>query len=191
MAATGKPDFENYTLESRLDTEELGLFCGESALKSVETALTASTKDSALATLKQLASQMADLQKQELNVGDNNSAENLAQMGMILGDQLNSGANGNYLLNQLAGLTVESMMLDQLDSNTSYDLLDGETPGQRLREIKKQEAILGQLDKSFQAIQPDLTDAEKVSFQERVNIYGEVAAMQWVLQQRGNLPGGQ
>ena len=59
---------------------------------------------------------MTDLQKQELNVGDNNSAENLAQMGMILGDQLNSGANGNYLVNQLAGLAVESMMLEQLNS---------------------------------------------------------------------------
>ena len=134
---------------------------------------------------------MADLQKQELNVGDKNSAENLAQLGMILGDQLNSGANGNYLLNQLAGLTVESMMLDQLDSNTSYDFLDGETPGQRLREIKRQEALSGQLVKNFEAIKPALTDAEKVSFQERVNIYGEVAAMQWALQQRGNLPGGQ
>jgi hypothetical protein len=191
VAATGKSDFENYTLESQLDTEELGLFCGESALKSVETALANSAQDSGLASLKQLAAQMADLQKQELNVGDKNSAENLAQLGMILGDQLNSGANGNYLLNQLAGLTVESMMLDQLDSNTSYDFLDGETPGQRLREIKRQEALSGQLVKNFEAIKPALTDAEKVSFQERVNIYGEVAAMQWALQQRGNLPGGQ
>ncbi|MGA9779804.1 MAG: hypothetical protein ACLPRE_12975 [Limisphaerales bacterium] len=191
VAGSGKPDFANYILESQLDTKELGLFCGESALKSVETALANSAQDSGLASLKQLASQMTDLQKQELNAGDNNSAENLAQLGMILGDQLNSGANGNYLLNQLASLTVESMMLDQLDSNTGYDFLDGETPGQRLQEIKKQEAILGQLDQRFQAIQPDLTDAEIVSFQERVNIYGEVAAMQWVLQQRGNLPGGQ
>ena len=44
VAATGKPDFENYTLESQLDTEELGLFCGESALKSVETALASSSR---------------------------------------------------------------------------------------------------------------------------------------------------
>ena len=56
-------------------------------LDSSETALAGSIGERAeLATLKQLASQMADLQKQELNVGDNNSAENLAQMGMILGE---------------------------------------------------------------------------------------------------------
>ena len=191
VAATAKPDLESYTLDPQLDTEELGLFCGESALKSVETALAASAKDSALPTLKQLASQMTDLQKQELNVSDNNSAENLAQMGTTLGDQLNSGANGNYLINQLAGLAVESMMLGQLDANTGYDFLDGETPAQRLREIKQQEFKLNQLAESFDALKPALTPAEKVSFQERVNLYGEVTAMQWFLQQRGNPPGGQ
>ena len=185
VAATGKPDFENYLLESQLDTEALGLFCGESAWKAVETALAGSAKDSALATLKQLASQMTDLQKQELNVGDKNSAENLAQMGAILGDQLNSGTSGNYLINQLAGIAIESMMLDQLDSNTSYDFLDGETPAQRLHEIKQQEFKLNQLVKNFAGIKPALTDAEQVSFQERVKIYGEIAAMQWALQQRG------
>src|SRR5690348_12040311 len=186
VAATGKPDFENYILESQLDTEELGLFCEESPLKSVETARAGSAADGALTTLKQLASQMTDLQKQELNIGDNNSAENLAQMGMILGDQLNNGANGNYLINQLAGMAVASTMLDQLDSNTGYDFLDGETPAQRLHEIKQQEFKLNQLVKSFEAIKPALTDAERVSFQERVKIYGEIAALQWALQQRGN-----
>jgi len=191
VAATGKPDFENYTLESQLNTEELGLYCGESALKSVETAMASSAGDAALATLKQLAAQMTDLQKQELNVGDNNSAENLAQMGMMLGDQLNSGANGNYLVNQLAGLAIQSMMLDQLNSNTGYDFLDGATPAQRLRDIKLQEFELNQLVKHFEAIKPDLTDAEKVSCYERTRIYGEVPALQWALQQRGNLPGGQ
>ena len=134
---------------------------------------------------------MTDLQKQELNVGDNNSAENLAQMGMILGDQLNSGANGNYLINQLAGLAIESMMLDQLNSNTGYDFLDGETPAQRLQDIKQQEFELNQLVKNFDAIKPALTDAEKVSCYERTRIYGEVPALQWALQQHGNLPGDQ
>lgn len=190
VAASGKPDFENYLLESQLNTEELGLFCGESALKSVETALAGSANDSALTTVKQLASQMTDLQKQELNVGDTNSAENLAQMGMILGDQLNSGASGNYLINQLAGMAVESMMLAPLDANTSYDFLDGETPAQRLHEIKQQEFKLNQLVKNFEAIKPALTDAEQVSLQERVKIYGEIAAMQWALQQRGDPQGG-
>jgi hypothetical protein len=186
VAATGKPEFENYTLESQLDAEELGQFLGKSPLDSSETALAGSMGDMPLATLKQLASQMADLQKQELNVGDNNSAENLAQMGMVLGGQLNEGAGGKYIINQLLGIAVETMMFQQLDPNTSYDFLDGETPAQKLEELKQQKIALSQLDKSVQAIQPGLTDAEIVSFQERTRIYGEVAAMRWLLQQHGN-----
>ena len=188
VAATGKPQFENYTLDSQLDAEELGLFLGKSALASTQTALAGSSGDTLpeLATLKQLASQMGDLQKQELNVGDNNSAENLAQMGMLLGSQLGSGNSGDYIINQQVGIAVESRMLDQLDPNTSYDFLGGETAGQRLQEIKQQLAILNQLVQGYAAVQPTLTDAEKVSYRERVKIYGEVTAMRWLVQQHGN-----
>src|SRR5579862_7623104 len=186
VAATGKLQFENYTLESQLDAEELGQFLGKSPLDSTETALAGSMGDMPLATLKQLASQMADLQKQELNVGDNNSAENLAQLGMVLGGQLNEGAGGKYIINQLLGIAVETMMFQQLNPNTSYDFLDGETPAQKLEELKQQKAALSQLDRRVQAIQPGLTDAEMVSFQERIRIYGEVAAMHWLVQQHSN-----
>jgi len=192
VAATGKPDFDNYTMEAKLDAEELGLFLGESALDAAKAGTASFAGDTLpeLATLRQLASQMTDLQKQELNVGDNNSAENLAQMGTILGNQLNSGASGNYTISQLAGMDIEEKMLEQLDPNTSYDFLDGETPAQRLREIKQQHAMLGQLLGGYNSIRPSLTDAEIVNYQERVNIYGEVAAMRWLVQQHGNPPAG-
>ena len=191
VSATAKPDFDNYSLESQLDTEELGLFCGETPLTSIETARAGSVGDTALATIRQLASQMADLQKQELNVGDTDSAENLAQMGMILGDQLTGGASGNYIINQLTGITVESMMLEQMNANTGYDFLGGMTPGQRLRELRDQRASLCQLQKDFDATDSNLTDAEKVNFQERVKIYGEVVAMRWMVQQHGGSQAGQ
>jgi hypothetical protein len=190
VAATGKPDFDNYNLESQLDTEELGLFCGESPLKSIETARAGSTGDATLAIIRQLASQMADLQKQELNVGDADSAENLAQMGTILADQLGSGANGNYIANQLAAIAIESTMLEQLNSNAGYDFLGGETRGQRLRELRDQKAMLTKLMTDFNAVYPSLTDAGKVNFQERVKVYGEVAAMRWVVQQNGDPSAG-
>jgi hypothetical protein len=193
VTATGKPEFENYYLESQLDSEELGHFLGKSALDSSEAALAGSSEDLMLQlmTLKQLASQMTDLQKQELNVRDNDSAENLAQMGTMLGDQLSSGASGKYIINQLVGVNIETMMLQQLDPNTGYGFLDGQTPAQKLAELKQQKADLSQLDKSFQAIAPNLTDAERVSFQERTKIYGEVAAMRWLVQQHGQPQSGQ
>ena len=192
VAATDKSQFENYFLESQLDTEELGLFLGKSALDSTETAYTSWSRDTIqeLGTIKQLAGQMEDLQKQELNVGDNNSAENLAQMGTILGDQLTSGPSGSYIINQLFGMSVEEKMFEQLDPNTGYDFLGGETPAQRLQEIKQQIATLTQLDNSYEAVKPTMTDAEKVSYRERVKIYGEVTAMRWLMQQHGSPQSG-
>lgn len=188
VAAVDKPEFENYSLESQLDGLELGVFLGQSPLEAAKTGVASFVGDTLpeLATLKQLATQMTDLQKQELNVGDNDSAENLAQLGTVLGNQLNSGSSGKYMLNQLTGIAVESMMLEQLNKNTSYDFLDGETPGQRLQELSHQHVMLSQLENSFNALTPGLTDAEMVSFLERKNIYGEVEAMRWVVQQHGN-----
>lgn len=186
VAATGKPDFENYSLESQLNAEEFSQFLGKSPLESTTTALAGAMEDMPLTTLKQLASEMADLQKQELNVGDNNSAENLAEMGTVLGGQLSEGASGRYVLNQLVGFGVETMMLQQLDPNTSYDFLDGQTPAEKLRQVRDQKAMLDQLNKSFMAVEPNLSEAEMVSFADRSKIYGEIAAMRWVLDQHGN-----
>lgn len=192
VAATGKPEFENYTLESQLDAEELCWFAGKSPLALTQSAASPMGDTlQVLATLKQLASQMADLQKQELNVGDTDSAENLAQMGTILGGQLDSGASGKYLANQLAGTDIEIMMLQSLGQNTSYDFLDGATPGERLQDLRQQRAALAELGQRFDAIKPALTDAEKMSFEERAKIYGETAAMHWVLQQHGVQQTGQ
>jgi hypothetical protein len=82
-------------------------------------------------------------------------------------------------------------MLEQLNPNNSYDFLGGETSGQKLQELKQQTATLDQLDKSFNAIEPGLTDAEKVSFEERMKIYGGTEAIHWLLQQHGNPQNGQ
>ncbi|HUA67550.1 MAG TPA: hypothetical protein VMA13_03285 [Candidatus Saccharimonadales bacterium] len=192
VAATDKPDFETYTVESQLDTEELCQFLGKSTLAASES-VSSPMGDllQTLATIKQLASQMTDLQKQELNAGDTASAENLAQMGTILGDQLDSDDNGKYIVNQLAGTDIETLVLQQLDPNTSCDFLDGETPAQRLQELRQQSSVLAQLDKSFDALEPSLTDAEKISFEERTKIYGEITAMRWLLQLHGNPQNGQ
>jgi hypothetical protein len=50
--------------------------------------------------------------------------------------------------------------------------------------------MLGKLTADFAAMNSNLTDAEKVNFQERVKIYGEVAAMRWVVQQHGDPSAG-
>jgi hypothetical protein len=185
LAASGKPQFNGYETESRLDEEELCLASGKSPLESTEIAMAGVTGDfvHGLVTLNTLANGIGDLEKQSLNSGDNDSAANLAQMGMTLAEQLNSGDSGKYLVNQLVGFAAESIVLRQLDANTSYDFLNGKTPDQVLGEMKQQRASLNQLARSFDAIQSDMTESERVNFTERMKIYGEADAMRWAVQQ--------
>ena len=100
-----------------------------------------------------------------------------------MADNLNSGDSGKYLINQLVGMASEAVVLSHLDQNTAYDFLDGQTPAQILQENKQQKAALRELQANFQAAYPSLTDAELNNYSKRSQIYGEVAAMQWVIQQ--------
>jgi hypothetical protein len=184
-AASGKSQFDSFQTESRLDEEDLYLSSGYSQLESSKESMTGISREDLpeLATYKQLAMGIGDLQKQYLVAGDANSAANLGQIGFAFGSQIESGDSGKYLINQLVGMSVEANSLSKLDQNTSYDFLGGETPKQVLQEIKQQKAFYRQLGESIDAVYPDLSESELISFHQREKIYGEPAAMQWVIQQ--------
>jgi hypothetical protein len=185
LAASGKSQFDSFETASRLDEEDLYLSSGRSPLEASKESLNGISADvlPELATLKQLSNGMRDLEKQKLSSGDTDSAVSLVQMGMNLGDQLNSGDSGKYIINQLVSMAIEANSLSQLDQNTSYDFLNSETPSQVLQELKDQKTALRNLNQNFQAAYPSLTPDEMTSYIERSKIYGEIAAAQWVIQQ--------
>jgi hypothetical protein len=137
-AASGKSQFDASLTESRLDEEDLYLSTGYSTLDSAKESASGWYQDDApeLETFKQLAMGMGDLQKQYLAAGDVNSAANLAQMGMNFSDQLNSGVSEKYIINQLVSRAIKAVSISQLDQNTSYDFLNGQTPAQVLQQLK-------------------------------------------------------
>jgi hypothetical protein len=185
IAAADKPQFENHGIDTQLDAEELYLDSGKSAKEAVTFAMSAMAEEDLpqLATFRRVDQGVLDLIQQKLAAGDADSAVNLAQTGMIMADKLNSGDSGKYLINQLVGMASEAVMLSHLDQNTAYDFLDGRTPAQILQENKQQKADFRELHENFQAIYPSLTDAEFNNYIQRVRIYGEAAAAQWVIQQ--------
>ena len=185
LAASGKSQFDSFETEGLLDAEDLHSSSGESPLESSGEAMADISEDMLpeLATFKRLAQGMGDLQKQYLDSGDANSAANLAQMGMTLGNQLESGDSGKYLINQMVGIADENIVLSKLDPNTIYDFLNGQTPAQVLQQLKDQRASDRELIGNFSAAYSLLTQDEMTSYVERMKIYGETAAMQWVVQQ--------
>lgn len=185
LAATGKTQFENFAVESELDLEQLARFSGESPIEAYQTALGdyySQGGASELATLKRLAFGIQSLQAQEAAAGDKTSVQNLAQMGMVLGNQLASGGGGKLIIHQLVGIADEAIVLSQLDQNSSYDFLGGRTPGQVLQQNQAWKASVRELNANFPAAYAQLTDAEKLSYIKRSQTQGELAAMRWVVQ---------
>jgi len=185
LAASGKSQFDNHATEIQLDAEELYLDSGKSSREATSFAMSDMSGEDLpeLATIKGLDHGIADLMQQKLAAGDADSAANLAQMGMMIGDKLNSGDSGKYLINQLVGTATEAIVLQHLDQNTAYAFLDGQTPARVLQENKQQKVALRGMLTNFQAAYPSLTDAELNNYVQRSRIYGEAAAMQWVVQQ--------
>ena len=185
LAASGKSQFGNYAVESELEGAELARFCGESPGEGSRMALAGFVINELpeMTTLKQLANGIADLQTQETAAGNTVSVQKLAQMGMVLGNQLIDGGGGNLMVNQLVGIADEYIVLSQLDPNTSYDFLGGQTPKQVIQELGQRKISLGLIEQSFISIAPNLTDDEMASYYERVKIYGDFEAMKWVVQQ--------
>ncbi|HEY5345362.1 MAG TPA: hypothetical protein VIK62_03350 [Verrucomicrobiae bacterium] len=185
LAASGKEQFQNYTMETLLDSEELYSASGKSPMEVTTDSMADMAGENLpqLATYKRLAQGIGNLEQQYAASGDANSTVNLAQMGMTLANQIQSGDSGKYLINQLVGIADEKIVLSKLDPNTSYDFLDGQTPTQVMQQLKNQRKSYNELVTPFLAAYPNMTPDEMVNYSERMKIYGETAAMQWVIEQ--------
>lgn len=185
LAASGKSQFDNHAVETQLDAEQLYLDSGKSPLEAATYALSSMAKDNLpeLATIKQVAGGIRDLMQQKSEAGDADSVANLAQMGLAIADKLNSGDSGKYLINQLVGMATVSIALSQLNQNTAYDFLGGQTPAQVLAGLKRQKTEFSQLHSNFSAAQLQMNEAEMTSYTQRMKIYGEIEAMKWLIEQ--------
>ena len=185
LAANSKSQFDDYAIESRLNSEEVNQFAGQSPLDSARAGLADAIGDELpqLATLKELSSGMQDWQKQLLNAGDTSSVQNLAQTGVMLADELRNSDSGKTIINQLVANAIEARVLAQLDPNTRYDFLGGQTPAEVQQLFKEQKASFKELTQNFGAIYPNLAPEEMAGYIERMKIYSELDAMRWVIRQ--------
>ena len=187
LAASSKSQFENYAMENQLDAEQLYSASGKSLMDTASLAMSDMAEENLpeLAAFKRLGQGIGNLQKQYTETGDANSAANLAQAGMTLANQIQSGNSGKYLLNQMVGMADERIVLSQLNQNTSYDFLDGQTPAQVAEALKQQKAETRKVIADFAPVQMQLmlNESEMASYVQRMKIYGEVEAMKWAIQQ--------
>jgi hypothetical protein len=189
LAASAIPQFNQYSMDSILDSEDFSQFNGTSGMMAQVSAMSAMASDNLpeVAGMKGVAVGIRDAQQQYVNSGDTASAQSLAQAGVTLADHLMNGDSGKFIINQLVGIASENLVLAALDQNTAYNFLGGETPAQKLADLQQQKTAIRELAK-HQNVFLSLDPQQQASYWERMKIYGELPAMQWGVQQTATTP---
>jgi hypothetical protein len=183
-AAAGKPHFNDYTLEQVQNMEDAQLSAGRSLLEAKLAGGELLLPQ--LAMFKGLAQDVQAIQKEYLGAGDAASAETLAQMGRLLGQQLSGGEGSRTLIGQLVGISVERIVLNQLPLDSRPDFLGGSTVQQRFDEIAAFRQSVKTLTPQLNELMARGNETEIISYFDRMKLQGEYKAMLW-LQNRNNL----
>jgi hypothetical protein len=188
-AAAGKSQFMDYSMETILDREDLYRSSGSSPTET-RTAAMAGMGEVVyqLAQFKSLALGLQDLQHQYASSGDTASVQALAQTGLDFANRFTTGDAGKFEISELVGMGAKAIVLESLNQNMSYDFLGGETPAQRLAEMKQERASLRELSKGFWTAFGTASEDQLASYCERVKVYGELPAMHWLVQQNVATP---
>lgn len=182
LAAWGKGQFQNDAMETLLSGEALYLDSGENQVGVATFAMSDMAEDnlSRLTDFRRVAQGLSEVMK-----ADPSSAAELAEVGLDFTDKINSGDSGKFLINKLVGAVSEVIILSQLDQNTAYVFLNGQTPAQVTEALKQQRIELRKLMTDFTPVgfQMMMSESETASYNQRVKIYGELEAMKWAIQQ--------
>ena len=181
-AGTTKPGIHDYLSERMQGLEELYLSSGMPPAEAKALGMTGLALPM-LPQLKELAQEALALQRQYAAAGDAASAESLAQYQILLARHLSQGQGATCLVNQRVAMAMERGALDLLDSARAYDFL-GQSPAERLAALQNQTTRMEETIRWFGQWLPQAGDAELIAYIDRVKLYGEPAAIQWLRGQR-------
>src|SRR6266496_3621724 len=143
IAASGKQDFQDYTLERHQDDEEAYLGAGYSVAEA-KTIPALQLLLPQLAEVKQLGLNLVELANSYRQAGDPDSAQAALQMVANLGQRYGNTVVGETEISRLVGLAVERIALNAMDPNSAYGGA-GQTVQDRLDHLAQQSADLKQV----------------------------------------------
>ena len=181
-AAAIKPGIHDYLSERMQGLEELYLSSGMSPAEAKALGMTGLALPT-LPQLKELAREALALQQRYALAGDTASAESLAQYQVLLARHLSQGQGATCLVNQRVAMAMERGALDLLEPARAYDFL-GQSPAERLAALQNQTTRMEETIRWFGQWLPQASDTELIAYIDRVKLYGEPAAIQWLRGQR-------
>ena len=182
-AASSKQPFQDYTMDRIQDDYEAYL----SASYPVAAAETVSARGlflPQLAQVKELGLDMIDLANSYRSSGDQASAQAMLQMAANLGQRYGNTIAGETEVSRLVGMLVERSALNAMDPTSPYGS-DGQTVQDRMNQLSQQRDVLNQLNQQAEPLLPTMSDQGWISYKERWKLFGEEAALRWVVSTYG------
>ena len=177
-AASAKPRFQDYSADFTQNDEEAWLAAGYSTAEA-KTAASMLLVLPHLGAMKELSQDIVSLANSYRQAGDPASAEVAWQAGLDLGQKLN-GSPDQSLVNQLVGDAIQSIFLRQMDPASAFGQT-GQTVQDRLDQLAAERAAITALTKQFDAVQPQVSEQDWISYKDRWRSFGEEAALKWIV----------
>ena len=123
------------------------------------------------------------MQGQYRAAGDTASFDAMTAIGLTLAHRLNAPQGGNYIIDQLVGIAMESQFLKPFDPASTPEFL-GKPVQERLEELAQQKAEMKKLAPLTSTYLPGASEAELIGFFDRVQLQGEMEALRWLQAKR-------
>jgi hypothetical protein len=179
-AAAGKRGFDSYLLDFIQNAEEAYQAGGYSAAEAKTIACISALMPEQVR-LKQVGTDLVELAKHYQQAGDEASAQAVLQMGLDLGHRLNEPPQIT-LIQELVGIAIERMALNAMNANAPYSGT-GQTVNDRLDALTERRKSYRELTRESSRILESMSDEDVAHYFDRVRLYGDVAAMRWVVNQ--------
>ena len=182
-AAAGKARFQDYSLDRAQADEEAYRAAGYPVAEAKTVAISHLLLPH-LVEVRQLSASMVDLANSYRKTGDDTSAQAVLQTAVDLGRHYSEAAPGENLITQLVGVSVERMALNAMDPGSPYGS-NGQTVQDRIQQLVQQKSAIKQLTTQADPLWPTLTEQDWISYHSRSMVFGEEAALRWMVGKYG------
>jgi len=177
-AATAKPAFENYLVDFIQNAEE-AYHAGGFPTAEAKAAAGMGALLPELAQLKSAGVGLAELAKKYQQAGDEASARTALEMALTLGHRLDQTPQIT-LIQELVGMAIERIALNGMNPNSPYGQ-SGQTVQDQIDALAARRKAMRTLTSESAPILMSLSDEDTVHYFDRSRMYGEVAALRWVM----------
>lgn len=183
IAASGKPQFQDYSMDFVQNAEEAYLAAGYSEAEAAAIAHAGLEPFPQLQPLRQVGYDLVGLANSYQQVGDLESAQAALQMGLNLGQRVRDSTSQDLIENDV-GIAIQRSVLRAMDPNSPYGTT-GQTVQNYFDAIVLQQKAFGALVEQADSLLQTASGQHVIDYFTRVKFFGEAEAAQWLVNKNG------